>query len=182
MEEISLNILDIAQNSIRAQASMIEIEINEDDEKTVVKISDDGIGMDQKLLCEVTDPFKTTKPGRKAGLGIPLFKMDAEMTGGDFSITSKPQHGTTVCASFLKRSLDMRPLGDITETICTLINSADSIDILFTHNIKGREIRLSTKEMREKLCEVPLSDPYVISWTREYLDERYKEAFLHIDE
>lgn len=182
MKEAALNILDIAQNSIRARATIIEITIDEDEERLAFSIRDNGCGMEPGLLSEVTDPFKTTKKDRKVGLGIPLLKMEAEMTGGEFKISSVSEsaskdHGTSIYASFLKRSIDYIPLGDIIGTVCALIQGANNIDIIFTHNIDGSQIHLSTIEMRDVTKNSPISHPYVISWIKEYLKERYDEVF-----
>ena len=170
MKELSLNILDIAQNSIKANAALIEIFICETDETLSFTVKDDGKGM--------TAPFTTTRTTRKVGLGLPLLKMEAEMTGGSFSIKSKSEteyedHGTEVFASFNKKSIDYIPLGDIVGTLCVLISGAESVDIEFTHEMPQGKVSLSTKEMREILGDVPLSSPEVIGWVREYLTENY---------
>ena len=102
MRELSLNVLDIAQNSISAGATLIEIEIREDTAGRLltIRIADDGCGMTPEKLKSVADPFYTTRTTRKVGMGVPLFRMAAEMTGGGFEITSEPGKGTTVTALF----------------------------------------------------------------------------------
>ena len=178
MKELSLNILDIAQNSVKANAALIEIFICETDETLSFTVKDDGKGMTADFLSRVTDPFTTTRTTRKVGLGLPLLKMEAEMTGGSFSIKSKSEteykdHGTEVFASFNKKSIDYIPLGDIVGTLCVLISGAESVDIEFTHEMPQGKVSLSTKEMREILGDIPLSSPEVIGWVREYLTENY---------
>ncbi len=179
MKELSLNILDIAQNSVKARASCVKIEITEDDDTLAFAITDDGCGMEKDFLENVTNPFTTTRKTRKVGLGLPFLKMEAEMTGGSFEIISKSEkefedHGTRVFASFNKNSIDFIPLGDIVDTVCTLIHGADQIDFEFSHKIGDKEISLSTKEMREMLGDdVPLSSPEVLAWVRDYLNELY---------
>ena len=179
MKEISLNILDIAENSVKAGASLVEITINEDESLLEFTIRDNGKGMKADFLANVTDPFTTTRKTRKVGLGLPFLKMEAEMTGGEFEIKSKSaeefdDHGTTVRAKFLKTSIDFIPLGDIVGTICTLIQGEPDIDFTFVHNINGQTVDLSTAEMRQMLGDdVPLSSPEVISWIRGYLTESY---------
>ena len=160
MKELSLNILDIAQNSVKANAALIEIFICETDETLSFTVKDDGKGMTADFLSRVTDPFTTTRTTRKVGLGLPLLKMEAEMTGGSFSIKSKSEteyedHGTEVFASFNKKSIDYIPLGDIVGTLCVLISGAESVDIEFTHEMPQGKVSLSTKEMREILGDVP---------------------------
>ena len=180
MKEISLNILDIAENSVKAGASLTEIEIREDDSVLEFEIRDNGKGMTAEFLARVTDPFTTTRTTRNVGLGLPLLKMEAEMTGGEFEISSKSaeeyeDHGTTVRAKFLKDSIDFIPLGDIIGTVCTLIQGHDSVDFTFVHKINGKAVELSTAQMRQMLGDVPLSSPDVISWIKEYLGEAYAE-------
>ena len=182
MKEISLFILDIAGNSIRANASHIVLHLQENDTQLSFSITDDGCGMDADFLAKVTDPFSTTRTTRKVGLGIPFLKMQAELTGGSFSITSKSEkefpeeHGTTTYASFMKGSIDYVPLGDIVETVCTLIHGMGSMDLEFTHVIGEREVTLNTAELRQILGEdVPLSEPEVMNWICQYLLEAYSE-------
>ena len=180
MKEISLNILDIAENSVKAGATTVGISINENDGVLEFEITDDGKGMTADFLARVTDPFTTTRTTRSVGLGLPLLKMEAEMTGGEFSVESRSEteyadHGTRVYAKFIKSSIDCIPLGDIVGTVCTLIQGHDGTDFVFTHRIGEKEIDLSTAEMREMLGDVPLSSPDVIAWVREYLTEGYGE-------
>ena len=177
MKELSLNILDIAMNSVRAEAKNIEISITETDELLKVIIKDDGFGMSSDTLKKVTDPFCTTRTTRKVGLGIPFYKLAAEQTGGSLEIRSTPREkdkdncGTVLIAKFIKSHIDCLPLGDVISTVCTLIQGSPNIDFVFTHN----SVRLSTKELREVLGDVPLSSPEVLTWIREYLSEQYNE-------
>ena len=179
MKELSLNILDIAQNSVKAGARNIEIAIRENEHELEFSVSDDGCGMSPEFLARVTDPFTTTRTTRKVGLGLPLLKMQAEMTGGSFEITSKTaemgdDHGTKTVALFKKESIDYIPLGDIISTVCVLVQGAGDIDYTFTHLINEKQIVLSTKQMREMLGEdIPLGLPEVIAWVRDYLEEGY---------
>lgn len=181
MKELSLNILDIAQNSVKAGATLVCIEIRENEDVLEFTVTDNGCGMDEEFLHNVTDPFTTTRTTRKVGLGLPFLKMEAEMTGGSFEITSKSQrtsedHGTRVYASFLKNSIDYIPLGNIIDTVCTLIQGSEDIDFIFSHKCVGSEIYLSTKDMRDMLGrDVPLSCPEVIMWVRDYLNELYNK-------
>ena len=123
MRELSLNVLDIAQNSIKANASLIEIELSESTEKKelLIGIYDNGKGMTPEQVQSVTDPFFTTRTTRKVGLGIPFFKMAAEMTEGSFEIESEVGVGTRVSAVFRTDHLDFTPVGDMCSTIVILI-------------------------------------------------------------
>ena len=177
MTEISLNILDVAENSTRAQASLITIvvDVSTADDYLKVVIADDGCGMTAEQVEKVTDPFFTTRSTRKVGLGVPFFKMAAESTGGSFDIISEPGVGTTVTAVFGFSNIDRMPLGDISSTIHNLIVYHPDSDFFFRYRVDGREFTLDTREMREVLGGVPLDVPEVSAYIKEYLDENKKE-------
>ena len=176
MKELSLNILDITENSVKAGATLTEIIIIDDDDTLTLTIKDDGCGMSDEILKTVENPFYTTRTTRKVGLGIPLLKMAAEMTGGSLQIissTAQDNHGTTVTSNFFKNHLDFTPLGDVKETIVTLIQGHPDTDFLFTHKMENKEISLDTRELRVVLEGVPLNTYEVIKWIREFLKEQY---------
>ena len=169
MRELSLNILDIAQNSISAGASLIEIELAEDRTAgdLLIGIYDNGKGMSEEQTASITDPFFTTRTTRKVGMGIPLFKMAAEQTGGSFEIYSKLGEGTRVTTHFKTDSIDFTPLGDICSTVITLITMNTDRDFRFTYRVDGNEFALDTRELREILGDVPLDTPDVVVWMNE---------------
>ena len=175
MKELSLNILDITENSVKAGATLTEISITESENKLVISIKDDGCGMSEDIVRSVVDPFYTTRTTRKVGMGVPLFKMAAEQTGGKLEIISDTgeDHGTTVTAYFYKDHLDFTPLGDVISTVTTLIQGHPDTDFLFTHRIDDKEIRLDTRELRAVLEGVPLNTYDVLEWIRGYLEEQY---------
>ena len=182
LKELSLNILDVAENSVKAKASLIEILLTEIGDTLTLVIKDDGCGMTEEILKGVADPFYTTRTTRKVGLGIPLLKMSAEMTGGSFKIESVSQmddavhHGTTVTAVFNKNHIDFTPLGDIVSTIVTLIQGHPDFDFLYKHTIDNNEISLDTRELREVLEDVPLDSYEVIKWIEGNLKEQYLQS------
>lgn len=186
MKEISLNILDIAENSVKAEASLTEITILEDDEVLKLTISDNGKGMSKDIVDGVTNPFYTTRTTRRVGLGIPLLKMAAEQTGGSMEISSKcieeykAEHGTAVTAIFNKNHIDYTPLGNVTDTVITLIQGHPDIDFCFTHTRGGKTVELDTREIREILENVPLNTYEVIVWIRENLREQYNNMQINI--
>lgn len=176
MKELSLNILDITENSVKAGATLTEISIIEKEDTLTLTIIDDGCGMSEEILRTVENPFYTTRTTRKVGLGIPLLKMAAEMTGGNLKIvssTDSKNHGTTVTAVFYKNHLDFTPLGDIKETVVTLIQGHPDTDFLFIHQTPAGEVKLDTRELRIVLEGVPLDTYEVIVWIKEYLNEQY---------
>ena len=183
MRELSLNVMDIAQNSISAGASLITITVEEDAglDELSISIGDNGRGMTPEQVEHVTDPFFTTRTTRSVGLGVPLFKMEAEMTGGRFSIESTVGVGTTTTAVFKPSSVDMIPLGDINGTVSMLVMMNPDLDFLYTRGFKPeggerREFALDTRELRTVLGEdVPLNLPDVPQWVNEYLSENTDE-------
>lgn len=177
MKELSLYILDITQNSITAGAKNIDISLVETESTGTLEISirDDGCGMSEETLKKVTDPFFTSRTTRKVGLGIPLYKMAAEQTGGSFHINSELGRGTVNNAVFMTGSIDMPPLGDIISTITILIQGAPDIDFVFNHIKAERTVTLGTLELRETLGrDISLSEPDVIEWIQGYLTESYE--------
>ena len=181
MKELSLNILDITENSVKAGATLTEISILESEEKLVLTITDNGSGMTEEILKGVTDPFYTTRTTRKVGLGLPLLKLACEQTGGMLEISSKHfkkfpnDHGTKVSATFYKNHIDCVPLGDTVETVKTLIQGHPDTDFLFLHKTENGEVLLDTRELRQMLEDVPLNTYEVIKWIEGYLKEQYLE-------
>lgn len=172
MIEISLHILDIAQNSIKANADLVEIEVNEDIAANLltVTITDNGCGMDEDFLKDVTNPFRTTRTTRKVGLGLSLFKSAAELTGGSFDIKSKVGDGTKVTAVFVYDSIDRQPLGDMASTMSTIIGGAPDIDYIYTHTYNGKSFELDTRELRQVLGgDISLSEIDVLNWIDDYI-------------
>ena len=180
MKELSLNILDIAQNSVTARSTLINIDLVETSDTLRITISDNGCGMSKEMVETVTSPFTTSRTTRKVGLGIPLFKMAAEQTGGSLTISSKSEkdhpddHGTVTSALFYKNHLDYTPLGDIINTIVTLIQGMGEIDLVFTHKSDTLDVLLDTREIRDTLGgDIPLNIPDVLVWITEFLKEKY---------
>ena len=173
MRELSLNILDIAQNSISAGASLITIDISESREEHLLTlmVSDNGCGMDEEQLQNVCDPFITTRTTRKVGMGIPLFRLAAEQTGGSFEITSKKGVGTSTKAVFHSDSIDFTPLGDMTSTVTVLISMNTDRDFIYRRSADEKEFVLDTREIKNILDGVPLDNPDVVQWMKEYIDE-----------
>ena len=174
MRELSLNVLDIAQNSISANASLIEIEVleNTDRKELVIGIYDNGRGMTPEQVQNVQDPFFTTRTTRKVGMGIPLFKLAAEQTGGSLEISSEVGVGTRVRTLFKTDSIDFTPLGDMESTIVTLITMNTDRDFIYRFGIDENEFTLSTSELKGILGDVPLSEPSVAQWIKEFISEQ----------
>ena len=174
MREMSLNILDIAQNSLSAGAGLVTLTVDEDSgaDSLTLRVEDDGRGMDADTLQRVRDPFYTTRTTRKVGMGIPLFRMAAEMTGGSLDIVSEPGKGTAVTASFSLSHIDRMPLGDMAGTVTALIRLNPGVDFVYRHTVDGRSFEMDTRELRAQLGDVPLSEPDVMEWIDGYLREQ----------
>ncbi len=173
MKELSLHILDIAKNSVKAKASLITINIDEDEEKNLltIEIIDNGCGMSEDFLKTVKDPFSTTRTTRKVGMGISLFEAAAIQCGGGLRIESKLGKGTRVEALFELNSIDRAPIGDMAGTMTTLISGSPEIDFVYSHRINGKEFTLKTEEIKSVLGDVPLDLPEVVIWIDGYIKE-----------
>jgi len=171
MEDLSLHILDIVENATAAGAKRIEIVIEEDRraDRLRLTIRDDGRGMDERMLARVRDPFTTTRTTRRVGLGIPLLEQSAREAGGRLDIRSAPGKGTEVVAEFQAGHIDRRPLGDMAETLIALLLGHPAVDFRFEHTIDGESSCVDTRELREQLREVPLTDARVLALIRDLL-------------
>ena len=178
MPEISLNILDVVQNSVTAGASLTEVGIAADTaaDTLEVTVQDNGHGMSPEQVERVTDPFFTTRTTRKVGLGIPFLKMAAEITGGSFHIESSLGVGTRTTAVFGLRHIDRMPMGDIASTMTALIGPSPDIDFILRYRVDDKSFVLDTREMREILEGVPLSEPAVLTYVADYINENLAET------
>lgn len=172
-----MHILDVAQNSIVANASLIQIIINEnlkEDTFTII-IEDNGKGMDKEELSMVTDPFFTSRTTRRVGLGIPMFKAAAEACGGGFKIRSKKGVGTYVEARFKHSHIDRVPLGNMADTMLVLMTGDINIDFIYRHMKNGKEYILDTKEIKKVLGELPINNVEVLAWLKNNIVEGIKD-------
>ena len=177
MKELSLHILDIAQNSISAGARALDLTLAEENGWLTITVADDGRGMSPEFLATVTDPFTTTRTTRKVGLGLPLYRMAAEQTGGSLDIQSTLGKGTTVTAVFHRRHLDCPPLGDLAGTVALLIQGSPELDLHYRHTTPRGTAELSTGALRGILGpDISLAEPELVLWIRDYLQEQ--EALL----
>ncbi|HBH12436.1 MAG: Sensory transduction histidine kinase [Clostridiales bacterium 38_11] len=182
MKELSLHILDIAQNSIKAAATLIEIEINENTNSNVLSISikDNGNGMEEEMLQKVTDPFFTTRIVRNVGLGIPLLKIAAERCNGFFVIKSSIRIGTEVKAVFEYNHIDRAPLGRMGDTMMVLLNNSEKFEIYYKHIYNGGEFVFDTVEIKNILDDVDITSPDVLLWIKDYIRENIDDLKKHM--
>ena len=177
MQELSLNILDIAENSIRAGASLVEISVvrSTPSQTLSVTVEDNGCGMNEEQVKRAADPFFTTRSTRPVGLGLPFFKMTAEMTGGRFSLCSTPGVGTRVEADYCYGHIDMFPLGDIPSTMIALILGHPGTNFLYRHEKDGNMFVFDTREVKQLLEGVEITSNEVLSFLRRMLEENIAE-------
>ncbi len=170
--------LDIAQNSVKAEAKRVDIELEEKQGFLSITIKDDGCGMTPEQVANVTDPFFTSRTTRAVGLGVPFFKMAAEQTGGEFSIDSTVGVGTVVTATFNTAHIDCLPVGNMADTIFTLISCNEHMDFFYSHKSTKGEFACDTVQLKEMLDGVPLSEPSIASFLREYFKENIEGVSL----
>lgn len=177
MLTLALNILDIVQNSIRANASEIAVNISESKRNDLleIKVSDNGTGIPEELLLKVTDPFVTTRTTRKIGLGLPLFKYQANLTGGDLSIESGEGTGTTVNVTFTLGHVDRQPLGDIAGVMTILMSANPEISFLYGHKTDTGEYKFSSMETKEYLGIEYFNDSNLLSDIKEMINVNLKD-------
>ncbi|OGP73847.1 MAG: hypothetical protein A2V86_09545 [Deltaproteobacteria bacterium RBG_16_49_23] len=171
MEDLSLHILDIAENSVAAQASQIEIRLSEDKKQDVlsVEVIDNGIGMDEDTQKRALDPFFTTKKVRRFGLGLSLLSESAKAANGHLSIASKKGKGTRIRANFQHSHIDRKPLGNIGQTIITLVIGNPDIDIIYIHQKDGHKYVFDTRKIRSRLKDIPINSLDGMRMVREEL-------------
>jgi len=141
MQDLSLHIMDIAENSLRAGAKNVSIRLVEDRNHNtlVLEIEDDGKGIDEGFMKNVTNPFFTTKPGKEFGLGLSLLTQASELTGGETRIERGLDKGTKISALFDMSSIDMKPMGDIDKTLRVLEAMHPEVKFSFEHSVRNGE-------------------------------------------
>jgi signal transduction histidine kinase len=177
MRDLSLHLLDIAQNSIAAQATKIDVhlEINTNLDYLALIISDNGKGMNAEFLQQITSPFTTTRTTRKVGLGLPLLMQNAERTGGYLEITSSVGKGTTLRAVFHPNHIDCPPMGDIAGVAAQLICSFPNISFSFSFKTDTSEFSITTLEIAQALEGIPINDTSVFPLVKQVIESSLEE-------
>ncbi|MCX6133880.1 MAG: ATP-binding protein [Ignavibacteriales bacterium] len=180
MEDLSLHILDIAENSIAAGARNIHISVTEDvpGDLLHIEVTDDGKGMRSEEMQRADDPFYTTKPAHTTGMGLALLQQAAKEANGRMEITSSPERGTTVSAVFQASHPDRKPLGSMTDTITALVTACEDVDVVFLHVREGRRFVFDSKEIREELAGDPLQSVKARMVIRGYLNQE-EDSLIH---
>ncbi len=179
MRELALHLLDIAENSVAANAQNITIAVNEDNntDRLQMSVVDDGIGMDEATVARVVDPFFTSRTTRKVGLGLPFLKQAAEACNGWMKIQSTVGRGTRVVVEFQLRHIDRMPLGDLASTFLGLLIANPGINWEFNYIVDGREFRFESLPVTQALEGVPLTEPSVLSFLRQSIESGVAEVF-----
>jgi anti-sigma regulatory factor (Ser/Thr protein kinase) len=173
MLELAEHILDIAENSVRAGAKLIEISISEDSAQDLltIEIADDGCGIKKEDLKKVLNPFFTTKTVRRVGLGLPLIASAAETTGGKMSLESTEGKGTKLTVTFHLRHVDRQPMGNISSVLITLIVGNSEVDFIYKHWCDGRQFIFDTRLIRQEIEDVPISHPEILKYIKGVIKE-----------
>jgi anti-sigma regulatory factor (Ser/Thr protein kinase) len=183
MNDLSLHIIDIIQNSISAGATLINVTVDENIYKNslTICIDDNGKGMTKDQISRLDDPFFTSRTTRRVGMGIPLFRQSAQQSGGDLVVESEPGKGTVVTAKFINDHLDRPPLGDIANTMILMVSSNPQIDFLFKYLFNDQLYIFDTVEVKEVLEGLPLNDPAVIRMLTEMISENIRDLKTQSD-
>jgi hypothetical protein len=178
MREIALHLLDIAENSVAANARNVRIEVHEDLQKDLLttSVTDDGRGMSAETARRVLDPFYTTRTTRKVGLGIPLLKLAAEMAEGSVSLDTEPGKGTKLQAQFRHSHIDRMPLGDLASTFVTLLVTNPDIHWIFVYKTtdkdgKSESFVFDDAELKSELGELSITEPEILKFVRGMIEE-----------
>ena len=176
MRDLSMHVLDIVQNSIKANAELITVSfVRDENDLLTFTVEDNGCGMSAEFLAKVTDPFTTTRTTRKVGLGIPMLKQSSEMAGGSFSLTSEVGVGTTISASFDLKNIDCIPMGEICDSLLTIvILNPDRPEFVFKATSPKSEAYFDTRMVREAVGGISLNESDISAWMKESIDEEFK--------
>ena len=179
MRDLSLHILDLAQNSVRANATLVQLSVSVDEKRWItLSIVDDGCGMDAELKERVLSPFATTRTTRKVGLGIPLMAQNARLTGGDVTLKSEIGKGTELTVTLDGSSIDCLPLGDLAGTMVTLISAnPEKPDFVLACKSEKGEMLFDTRQVRQVLSGVPLNEPEITAWMLSAIQEEIEPIF-----
>jgi len=177
LKELSLHILDIAENSISASSTQITIAVIEDivNDRLRICITDNGIGMSAEMVQKIIDPFVTSRTTRKVGLGIPLLKAAAEICEGFLSIESQIGLGTKVTVEFKRSHIDRMPMGDLPETILQLVVSNPKINFIFIYSVNELEHVFDDHLIKQELIDLPLTEPSILSYIKQEIETGYFE-------
>ncbi len=172
MKDFSMHILDIVQNSIRANATKIEIKVTEDEmaDLFLFSVADNGSGMSEAFMKEVRNPFTTSRTTRKVGLGIPMLEQTCQQCDGNLEIKSTLGVGTTIIATMSYKNIDRPPMGDLCSSIHIVVVTNPTVQFKYIHKFNNKEYILDTEVVQEILEDVPITEPSVMKWLKEDIE------------
>lgn len=171
MKDLSMHVMDIAENSVRAGATEVEVCLVFSGETLEMTIRDNGCGMDAEMVKKITDPYTTSRTTRKVGLGLPFLKMNAEQTGGSIEVESEPGRGTMVKAKFFTSNIDCIPMGDLASTLSLLMTGNPEVNVIVKIERNEEVFEVSSKEINDILDGIPISHPKVGVFIKNMLKE-----------
>jgi anti-sigma regulatory factor (Ser/Thr protein kinase) len=179
LRELALHILDIVENSINAGATLVTIDVSEDMrmDRLTIRVDDNGSGMDEEAVRRAADPFFTTRTTRRVGLGLPFLKQATELSNGTFAIESELSKGTTVTATFQHSHINRMPLGDLPNTILSLVVGNPQVDFVYRHVLDNRSFEFDTRPIKAELGDVSLSEPTVIEFLRREISDSLAQIY-----
>ena len=179
LRDISLHILDLVQNSTKAESTKVETGVmtKDDDKVLFVSISDNGKGMSKEFLERVEDPFTTGRTTRKVGMGIPFFKFACEQAGGNFRIDSTEGEGTELQGTMEAANIDRLPLGNMGDTVKMTIMSAPGTRFIFKFASSKGEFIFDTDEVKAQIDDIPIDSSDILMWIEEFVNENVLEIF-----
>jgi hypothetical protein len=182
MRDISMHILDIVGNSVRAKASLVEVSLIEktQEDTLLLNIKDNGCGMDTKTKESALDPFFTSRKTRKVGLGIPLLLQNAQLTGGQLSIDSEIGSGTVLKAVFVRSHIDRPPLGDLAGTISLMVSGNPKVEFIYRHILDDEEYVFNSKEVKQVLDGVAITEPSVVKFIKQMIEENLVDIGVEV--
>ena len=180
MKELALHLLDIAENSVAAKARNVTLAViaDEANDRLRLIVQDDGKGMDAQTAARIVDPFVTSRTTRKVGLGLPLLKSAAEACNGGLSIQSEIGKGTQVTVEFQLNHIDRMPVGDFPSTCLNLLVGYPEIHWIFLYTSNKSQFEFDDQPIKQELTGVPLSDPLILGYLRQNLEEGFAETKL----
>lgn len=178
MRELALHLLDIAHNSVSAHAKNITIIVEEDSraDRLHCAVIDDGVGMDAAMVKQVADPFVTSRTTRSVGLGIPLLKAAAEASEGNLTIQSTPGKGTRIDVEFQRSHIDRMPLGDLAETMLTLVVGCPEVHWVLIYRVDDQVYEFDDALIKQELAGIPLTEPSILAYIRHELESGVKQT------
>lgn len=177
MNDLSMHILDIVQNSISAGATLVTLTVDESpaEDLLTIAVGDNGRGMTPEQVSRLADPFFTSRTTRRVGMGIPLLMDSARQSGGDVRIESEPGKGTEVTAVFGYSNIDRPPLGDVANALMLLVSSNPDLDFLFTYRYDGEEYLFDTSDVRDVFGKGALKDLTIIRNLEKMIKDNMRE-------